>query len=165
MCLLSQLSSLSIEDRDETPFPFAMRDLPPISQSGNQQQTPYQQAPVQAEGTGTSTQRLAGLPGTPMLPRAILCNPAGSPTVPHRPGRIGENPDLQLSALRRPLFSQVSVDCPLSPASRPHSPWGRFDPYDSPEVCFCGSEEVRRLHHFCFKYWCPLFKDEWVVLV
>ncbi|XP_037322833.2 septin-5-like [Pungitius pungitius] len=130
-----KLSSLSIEDRDETPFPFAMRDLPPISQSGNQHQTLYQQAPVrsEAEGTGTSTHGLPSLPGTPVLPRAALCNLAGSPSVPRRPGRIGPNPDLQLSGLRRPLFSQVSVDCPLSPASRPHSPWGRFDPYDSPE--------------------------------
>ncbi|XP_061155081.1 septin-5-like isoform X1 [Syngnathus typhle] len=29
--------------------------------------------------------------------------------------------------------SRRSLDSPLSPASRPHSPWGSFDPYDSAE--------------------------------
>ncbi|XP_031713090.1 septin-5-like [Anarrhichthys ocellatus] len=130
-----KLSSLSIEDQEDTQFPFAMRDLPPISQPGDQHQAPDHQAPVhrEAEGTGTATNGLTSLPGTPRLPRAVFCNPAGSPTVPHRPSRVGPNADLQLLALRRQLISQVSMDCPLSPASRPHSPWGRFDPYDSPE--------------------------------
>uniref|UniRef100_A0A8C6SPT0 Septin n=1 Tax=Neogobius melanostomus TaxID=47308 RepID=A0A8C6SPT0_9GOBI len=42
--------------------------------------------------------------------------------------------DVDLSpALRRPLVSHVSLDSPLSPSSRPRSPWERLDPYDSPE--------------------------------
>uniref|UniRef100_A0A3B4V5Y0 Septin 4a n=1 Tax=Seriola dumerili TaxID=41447 RepID=A0A3B4V5Y0_SERDU len=106
------LSSLSIEDQEDTQFPFAMRDLPPVS--------PGHQAPVnrEEEGTGTATNgRLPSLPGTPPLHRPIPCL-LGSP-IP--------------LPLRRQLVSQVSLDSPLSPASRPRSPWGRFDPYDSPE--------------------------------
>uniref|UniRef100_A0A8C2ZHI6 Septin 4a n=1 Tax=Cyclopterus lumpus TaxID=8103 RepID=A0A8C2ZHI6_CYCLU len=111
-----------------------MRDLPPISQPGDQHQKPDHQAPVhrEAEGTGTAANSLSG---TPTLPRAVLCNPTGSPTVPHRPSRVGPNTDLKPLALKRQLIPQVSMDYPLIPASRPHSPWGRFDPYDSPEVC------------------------------
>ncbi|XP_054481183.1 septin-5-like isoform X2 [Anoplopoma fimbria] len=130
-----KLSSLSIGDQENTPFPFAIRDLPPISQPGDRHQTPHDQAPVhhEAEGTETATNGLPTLPGTPTVPHAILCNPAGSPTVPHRPSRMGENANLQPVALRRQLVSQVSMDCPLSPASRPQSPWGRFDPNDPRE--------------------------------
>ncbi|XP_034406506.1 LOW QUALITY PROTEIN: septin-5-like [Cyclopterus lumpus] len=132
MCLLSQLPSLSIEDQEDSLFPYAMRDLPPISQPGDQHQKPDHQAPVhrEAEGTGTAANSLSG---TPTLPRAVLCNPTGSPTVPHRPSRVGPNTDLKPLALKRQLIPQVSMDYPLIPASRPHSPWGRFDPYDSPE--------------------------------
>lgn len=162
MCLLSQLSSLSIEDQEDTPFPYAMRDLPPIYQPGDQHQKPDRQAPVhrEAEGTGTAAN---GLHESPTRPRACLCNPTGSSTVPHRPSRVGSNADFQLLPLRRQRISQVSMDCPLSPASRPHSPWGRFDPYDSAEVCFCVPEpvleEAPKLHNFCFKYGCPLLMD------
>lgn len=137
-CLLSQLSSLSIEDQEDTQFPFAMRDLPPISQPGEQHQTPGHQAPVNHEAEGTATNgRLPSLPGTPPLPRSIPCYPAGSPIVPPRPNRARPDAEFQPMPLRRQLVSQVSMDCPLSPASRPRSPWGRFDPYDSPEVRFC----------------------------
>ncbi len=137
-CLLSQLSSLSIEDQEDTQFPFAMRDLPPVSQPGERHQTPGQQAPVtrQAEGTATNG-RLPSLPGTPPLPRSIPCRTPGSPRVPHRPNRVRSDAEFQPVSLRRQLVSQVSMDCPLSPASRPRSPWGCFDPYDSPEVRFC----------------------------
>uniref|UniRef100_A0A8C2ZHG9 Septin 4a n=1 Tax=Cyclopterus lumpus TaxID=8103 RepID=A0A8C2ZHG9_CYCLU len=95
------LPSLSIEDQEDSLFPYAMRDLPPISQPGDQHQKPDHQAPVhrEAEGTGTAANSLSGTP-TPS---------------------------------RRQLIPQVSMDYPLIPASRPHSPWGRFDPYDSPE--------------------------------
>uniref|UniRef100_A0A665TLI0 Uncharacterized protein n=1 Tax=Echeneis naucrates TaxID=173247 RepID=A0A665TLI0_ECHNA len=103
-----------------------MRDLPPVS--------PGQYAPVNYEAEGTGARSNGGVPshpGSPLLPRPIPCHVAGSPTIPHRPTKFQPLP------LRRPLVSQVSLDSPLSPASRPHSPWGRFDPYDSPEVRFC----------------------------
>lgn len=129
---MSQLSSLSIVDHEDTQFPFAMRDLPPAS--------PGHQAPVshEAEGIGTATNgRLPSLPGTPTLHRPIPSYPVGSPVVPHRPNRMALDTEFQPLPLRRQLMSQVSLDSPLSPSSRPRSPWGRFDPYDSPEVCFC----------------------------
>ncbi|XP_070838735.1 septin-5-like isoform X1 [Chaetodon trifascialis] len=130
-----QLSSLSIDDQEDTQFPFAMRDLPPVSQPGDQHQMPGHQAPVnhEAEETGTAYNgRLPSLPGTPPLPHPIPCHPAGWPTVPPRPNRVRPDAEFQPLPLRQ-LVSQVSMDCPSSPASRPHSPWGRFDPYDSPD--------------------------------
>lgn len=117
-----------------------MRDLPPTSQPGEQLHTTGHQAAVycEAEGTGSATNgRLSSLPGTPSLPRPTPCNPTGSPAFPHRPSRMGPDSVFQPPPLRRQLITQESLDCPLSPASRPRSPWGRFDPYDSPEVCFC----------------------------
>lgn len=116
MCLLSQFSSLSIEDQEDTQFPYAMRDLPSVLQRhtlGHQASTNHE-----AEGTAANG-RLPCSPAT--LPFHIPSHPSGSPTVPPRP--------------LRQLVSQVSVECPSSPGSRPHSPWCRFDPYDSPEVC------------------------------
>uniref|UniRef100_A0A7N6FEN5 Septin n=1 Tax=Anabas testudineus TaxID=64144 RepID=A0A7N6FEN5_ANATE len=83
-------------------FPYAMRDLPPVSPDG--------QAPVnyEAEGSGTFN-------------------------TPQRPDRTGAEAEFQPILTRRQLVSRVSLDSPLSPSSRPRSPWGRFDPYDSPE--------------------------------
>lgn len=121
-------------------LPYAMRDLPPTSQPGEHHHTSGHQGPVyhEPEGTESATNgRLPSLPGTPPLPRHTPCNPAGSPTVPHRPRRMGPDSVFQPLPVRRQLISQGSLDSPLSPASRPRSPWGRFDPYDSPEVCFC----------------------------
>ncbi|XP_040907041.1 septin-5-like [Toxotes jaculatrix] len=126
-----ELSSLSIEDQEDTQFPYAMRDLPPIPQPGEQLQTPVNR---EAEGSGAATNgRLTSLPGTPSLPRPIPCHAAGFPIVPHRPNRAGMDAEIQPLPLRRQLISQVSFESPLSPSSRPRSPWGRFDPYDSPE--------------------------------
>ncbi|XP_018586253.1 septin-5-like isoform X1 [Scleropages formosus] len=61
-------------------------------------------------------------------------------TRPHTPGphtffrqstsRTSRDSSVEPESLRR--FQLGSVDLPLSP-SRPKSPWGRFDPYDSPE--------------------------------
>uniref|UniRef100_A0A8C9XP83 Septin 4a n=1 Tax=Sander lucioperca TaxID=283035 RepID=A0A8C9XP83_SANLU len=103
---------LSIEDQEVTQFPYAMRDIHPVSQPGQQPQAPVHR---EAEDTGTATNgALPSLPGTPCLPRPIAYT------------------EFQPLPLRRQLVSQVSMDCLLSPASRPHSPWGRFDPY-SPE--------------------------------
>ncbi|XP_035521913.1 septin 4a [Morone saxatilis] len=103
-----------------------MRDLPPVSQPGEQHQRD------QAEGTGTAPNgRLPSLPRTPSLPRH--CPLAGSPTVPPRPNRVRPDAVFQPQLLRRQLVSQVSMDCPSSPVSRPQSPWSRFDPYDAPE--------------------------------
>lgn len=101
-----------------------MRDLPPVSQSFEHRA---------AVGTGTATNGgYPSLPGTPRLPRPIPCHSTGSPTIPPRRNHV--DADFQPLLLRRQLASQVSFDAPLSPASRPQSPWGRFDPYDCPEV-------------------------------
>ncbi|XP_030009921.1 septin-5-like isoform X3 [Sphaeramia orbicularis] len=146
----SQISSLSIEDQENAHCPFAMRDLPPASLPNEQCQIPGQQTSVinyGAEGTGAATNGShpspTGTPplplplphptGTPPLPRPTPCNPTGSPVVPHRPNRAGTGRDVQSLPMKRQLVSQGSLDPPLSPASRPHSPWGFFDPYDSPE--------------------------------
>ncbi|XP_030293675.1 septin-5-like isoform X3 [Sparus aurata] len=129
-----QFSSLSIEDQEDTQFPFAMRDLPPVSQPGDQHQTPGHQASVTREAGGTAPNgRLPSLPGTPTLPRPVPCHPADSPPVPPRAHRVRPDAEFSPIPLRRQLVSQVSLDCPPSPSSRPHSPWGRSDPYDSPE--------------------------------
>ncbi|XP_008425644.1 septin 4a isoform X1 [Poecilia reticulata] len=123
-----QLSSLSIEDQADIQFPYAMRDLPPVShsdeQSQNQDRLDAEEPPTAANG------RLPGYPGTPPPSRPV--RPAGSPTVPPRPSHAGRDLS-QILPLKRQLVSQVSLDSPLSPASRPRSPWGHFDPYDSPE--------------------------------
>ncbi|XP_065819272.1 septin-5-like [Labrus bergylta] len=129
----TEFSSLSIEDQEDTQFPFAMRDLPPVSQPGEQHQT---SAPnnSEAEETGIGTNgRLPSQPGTPSALHPVPCHSAGSPTVPPRPHRMGINTEYHPPPLRRQVVTQVSLDSPLSPASRPRSPWGRFDPYDSPE--------------------------------
>lgn len=126
MCLLCQFSSLSIEDQEDTQFPFAMRDMPPVSQ----RHTLGHQATAsnQAEGGSTAANgRFACSSSSPSSPTATLryhstSHPVSSPTVPPRP--------------LRQLVSQVSVECPSSPGSRPQSPWCRFDPYDSPEVSY-----------------------------
>ena len=72
------------------------------------------------------------------LPAA--CNSAGSaapgtPPPPQRPPRAAwADAELQPLRPRRQMVSHGSLDSPLSPASRPRSPWTRVDPYDSPEV-------------------------------
>lgn len=114
-CLLCQLSSLSIEDQEDAQFPFAMRDLPPVSQRHT--------LGHQAEGSSTAANgRFPSSSSSPSSPAATLSYHSSSPTVPPRP--------------LRQLVSQVSVECPSSPGSRPQSPWCRFDPYDSPEVSY-----------------------------
>uniref|UniRef100_A0A672GHF4 Septin 4a n=1 Tax=Salarias fasciatus TaxID=181472 RepID=A0A672GHF4_SALFA len=104
-----QLSSLSIDDQEDVPIPYAMRDLPPLPQPGELHSNPGHREP---EGTNG---RLSSFPEVPPPSRPL-------PSRPFHP-----------LPLRRQLASQVSLDSPLSPASRPRSPWGRFDPYDSPE--------------------------------
>ncbi|XP_074527877.1 septin-5-like isoform X2 [Halichoeres trimaculatus] len=131
-----EFSSLSIEEQEDTQFPFAMRDLPPVPQPGEQHQTQRHQAPVsyEAEGTGIgSNGRLPSLPGTPSTPCSPPFYSPGSPTIPPRSNRMGMNTEFHPPPLRRQVVTQVSLDSPLSPASRPRSPWGRFDPYDSPD--------------------------------
>uniref|UniRef100_UPI0037E8B111 septin-5-like n=1 Tax=Semicossyphus pulcher TaxID=241346 RepID=UPI0037E8B111 len=130
-----EFSSLSIEDQEDTQFPYAMRDLPPVSGPG-EHQTAGHQTPVncEAEETGIGINgRFHSLPGTPSMHHPIPCHSAGSPTVPPRPNRMGVNAEFHPPPLRRQVVTQVSLDSPLGQASRPHSPWGRFDPYDSPE--------------------------------
>ncbi|XP_017276818.1 septin-5 isoform X2 [Kryptolebias marmoratus] len=106
-----------------------MRDLPPVSHSAERFQRPGYH---EAEETLTAPNgRPQSLTGTSSLPRSIHFPPVGSPTIPPRPSRAGLDP--QGLPAKKQLVSQVSLDSPLSPASRPRSPWGRFDPYDSPE--------------------------------
>uniref|UniRef100_A0A3P8WU74 LIM domain kinase 1 n=1 Tax=Cynoglossus semilaevis TaxID=244447 RepID=A0A3P8WU74_CYNSE len=102
--VLFQGSSLSIEDQEDTQFPFAMRDLPPAFQSDEQNQ---EEKPNEG---------LPSLPGSPPLPNCVRLDSGFQPV-----------------SLRRQLVSQSSLESPVSPVSRPQSPWGRFDPYDSPE--------------------------------
>lgn len=111
-------------------FPFAMRDLPPVTYSAVKTQNPDHE---REETVVTANGRLPSCPGAPPAPRPVPCPPTGSPTVPPRPTHSGRGSS-QILPLKRQLVSQVSLDSPLSPASRPRSPWGSFDPYDSPEV-------------------------------
>ncbi|XP_005452724.1 septin-5 isoform X1 [Oreochromis niloticus] len=126
-----ELSSLSIRDQEDMQYPYAMRDLPLMSHSGEQHQRPGHYG---AEGIGSPINgRHLSLPGTPSLVRTIPFHPGGSPAVPPRHNHMGLDPEFQQLPLRRQIVSQVSLDSPLSPSMRPRSPWGRFDPYDSPE--------------------------------
>uniref|UniRef100_A0AAV2J6T4 Septin-type G domain-containing protein n=1 Tax=Knipowitschia caucasica TaxID=637954 RepID=A0AAV2J6T4_KNICA len=122
-----ELASLSISNTDDSQCPFAMRDLPPCSFSDHSLLShPASVINSGAEVTNSSQ------PRTCSLPRPTPLSQPGSPVVPHRPGRSGSSADFS-PALRRQLVSVGSLDSPLSPSSRPQSPWGRFDPYDSPE--------------------------------
>ncbi|KAM9332840.1 septin-5-like [Pholidichthys leucotaenia] len=127
-----ELSSLSIEDQEDIQFPYAMRDLPLVSsKSGERHQTHDHNG---ADGTRTAPNgRHSSLPRTPLLSHSIAYHPASSPVVPPRQNHAGLDNEFQPPPLRRQVASQVSADSPLSPTMRPHSPWGRFDPYDSPE--------------------------------
>ncbi|CAJ1063760.1 septin-5-like [Xyrichtys novacula] len=112
-----------------------MRDLPLVSQSGEKHQAQRHQAPVNYEAGETGIGTNGGpysLPGTPSTPHSSPCHSPSS-TIPPRPNRIGSNTEFHPPPLRRQVVTQVSLDSPLSPASRPRSPWSRFDPYDSPE--------------------------------
>ncbi|XP_061558205.1 septin-4-like isoform X6 [Phycodurus eques] len=71
----------------------------------------------------------AGVAPPPASPSSP--SPAAAPRVPLRPGRGGS--DSSFPPARRTPVSQRSLDSPLGPASRPRSPRGCFDPYDSPE--------------------------------
>ncbi|KAF7669078.1 hypothetical protein LDENG_00252050 [Lucifuga dentata] len=135
-----ELSSLSIKDQKDTQLPYAMRDLPPASLPPEHLHTEIINSEPEGIWTGTNG-RLPSIPGTPPplppppppLSHSIPCIPPGSPVVPHRPNRVAVDTEFQPLQLRKQLVSQGSLDSPLSPASRPRSPWGRFDPYDSPE--------------------------------
>uniref|UniRef100_A0A3Q2Q1T5 Septin 4a n=1 Tax=Fundulus heteroclitus TaxID=8078 RepID=A0A3Q2Q1T5_FUNHE len=124
------MSSLSIEDQADIQFPYAMRDLPPVTHSAekSQNQNPHEVEDALSAANG----RLHGYPGAPPSSCPVPCPPAASPTVPPRPNHAGRDSP-QVLPLKRQLVYQVSLDSPLSPASRPRSPWGLFDPYDSPE--------------------------------
>ncbi|XP_029029905.1 septin-5-like isoform X2 [Betta splendens] len=100
-----------------------MRDLPPMSP---RQRAPFSYGP---EGTGA----FSSLPRSHPPSHSMSCYLTGSLTIPQRPACAGADVGFQALPLRRQLVSGVSLDSPLSPSSRPRSPWGRFDPYDSPE--------------------------------
>lgn len=102
-----------------------MRDLP---SSCLFDEIPAHHASVINYGANATNSRYASLPGTPSLVRLTPCNPCGSPVVPHRPSRSGSDVQFYLGLKRQP-FSQGSLDS----ASRPRSPWGPVDPYNSPE--------------------------------
>ncbi|KAM3869171.1 septin-5-like [Diretmus argenteus] len=126
-----QLSSLSVEEEEEVELPYTMPTWPPASCAVEQHPAPGRQMPVvscEPRGAGMETTgSLPSHPGMPPLCCPIPCNPTGSPVAPHKPRRLGRD------TLFQPLQLRRSLDSPLSPASRPRSPWGRFDPYDSPE--------------------------------
>ncbi|KAM8834925.1 septin-5-like [Synchiropus picturatus] len=127
-----ELSSLSIEDQEDVQLPYAMRDLPPYSPPGGPHHT--RTLSLESKRSGTTTNGTScSLPGTPPLLHPTPCHSTSSATAPHRPIRPGLESLFQPLNLRRQLVSRGSLDSPLSPASRPRSPWGRFDPYDSPE--------------------------------
>ncbi|MEQ2200060.1 hypothetical protein XENOCAPTIV_021328 [Xenoophorus captivus] len=107
-----------------------MRDLPPVIHSAEKSQK--QDHHEMEEALTAANGRLPGYPGTPPSSCPVSCPPASSPTVPPRPNHTGRDSS-QILPLKRQLVSQVSLDSPLSPALRPHSPWGLLDPYDSPE--------------------------------
>ncbi|XP_061658514.1 septin-5-like isoform X18 [Syngnathoides biaculeatus] len=58
-------------------------------------------------------------------------SPSPASRVPVSPGRGIR--DSSSPPTRRTPVPQRSGDLHLGPASRPHPPWGRFDPYESPE--------------------------------
>ncbi|KAK7925758.1 hypothetical protein WMY93_008068 [Mugilogobius chulae] len=127
-----ELASLSISNREDDQCPFAMRDLPSSSFSDDTHPIPPSPTSVINFGAEALNGRVSSQPGTPSLVRPAPLSLSGSPVVPHRPSRSGS--DVEFSpGFRRQLVSVGSLDSPLSPSSRPRSPWGRFDPYDSPE--------------------------------
>ncbi|XP_077403772.1 septin-5-like isoform X2 [Vanacampus margaritifer] len=70
------------------------------------------------------------------FPFASRAPPLASQPLP--PAQRGADASPRFSDQPLPLagwtpVSRRSLDSPLSPASRPRSPWGCFDPYDSPE--------------------------------
>ncbi|KAJ0061659.1 hypothetical protein NL108_005761 [Boleophthalmus pectinirostris] len=129
---LSQLESLSISNREDVQCPFAMRDLPPSGLSEDVQSIPQNPTSVINYGAEAINGRLSSQPGTPSLVRPAPLSLSGSPVVPRRSSRSGSDAEFS-PGFRRQLVSHGSLDSPLSPSSRPRSPWGRFDPYDSPE--------------------------------
>ncbi|XP_033834557.1 septin 4a [Periophthalmus magnuspinnatus] len=127
-----ELSSLSISNQDDVQCPFAMRDLPPSGLSEDVQSIPHNPTSVINYGAEAINGRCSSQPGTPSLVRPAPLILSGSPVVPSKPSRSGSDAEFS-PGFRRQLVSHGSLDSPLSPSSRPRSPWGRFDPYDSPE--------------------------------
>ncbi|TWW75066.1 LIM domain kinase 1 [Takifugu flavidus] len=120
---LFNASSLTIEDQEETQFPYAMRDMPPTSQLDEHQQNPGSDTPVKQVTDKTMRAENGKSPSpsrTPSLPKRFPSQPPSSPTVPPKPV-------MQLA-------SQGSVSRSYSPTSRPQSPWCCADPYDSAEA-------------------------------
>uniref|UniRef100_A0A673XF69 Septin 4a n=1 Tax=Salmo trutta TaxID=8032 RepID=A0A673XF69_SALTR len=125
--LLPQLSSLSIEEPEDAELAYTMRDLPPTppprGASVDQNTTPGCHTPVvdrEPEGTGLEMGRPPHTPGgTPLLSRT------------KRAPLEGEFEPLQLRKYQLTSMGSRSMDS--SPQSRPRSPWGHFDPYDSAE--------------------------------
>nr|XP_023824718.1 septin-5-like isoform X1 [Salvelinus alpinus] len=135
-----QLSSLSIEEPEDAELAYTMRNLPPTppprGASVDQNTTPGCHTPVvdrEPEGTGLEMGRPPHTPGgTPLLSRP---SPGGPPPfTPPRTKRApleGEFEPLQLRKYQLTSMGSRSMDS--SPLSRPRSPWGHFDPYDSAE--------------------------------
>ncbi|KAL0993726.1 hypothetical protein UPYG_G00112500 [Umbra pygmaea] len=133
------LSSLSIEEPENTEPAYAMRDLPPVppprGASGDQHSTPGRHTHVVAhepEATGPWLgQNLHTPGGRPLLPEM---SPGGSPpSAPPRPSRATVDDVFEPLQLRRHQLISGSLSMDSSPHSRPRSPWGCFDPYDSAE--------------------------------
>ncbi|KAM6986116.1 septin-5-like [Aplochiton taeniatus] len=70
------------------------------------------------------------------IARPTPCSPSGYPLAAPRSSRSGPPLEVDFQPLqlrRQQLFSHGSLESPVPPASRPCSPWGRFDPYESTE--------------------------------
>ncbi|CAL8265640.1 unnamed protein product [Merluccius merluccius] len=134
-----KLSSLSIGDQEDMDLSYARRDLPPTHR-------PEETCPAEEDDRVPETEPPEALAQPAETRHAdedrrlpAACNSAGfaapgTAPPPQKPTRAAwADAEFQPLRLRRQMVSHGSLDSPLSPASRPRSPWTRFDPYDSPE--------------------------------
>ncbi|XP_012987615.2 septin 4a isoform X2 [Esox lucius] len=128
-----------MEVREDTELVYAMRELPPVPPSqvasGDQQAISGCHAPVidrEPEATGPWVGRPGHTPaGTPFLPRP--CPGGPPPSAPPRPSCAFLDEEFEPLQPRMHQLTSGSQSMDSSPQSRPRSPWGRFDPYDSAE--------------------------------
>uniref|UniRef100_A0AAY4A4X0 Septin-type G domain-containing protein n=1 Tax=Denticeps clupeoides TaxID=299321 RepID=A0AAY4A4X0_9TELE len=105
------LSSLSVDESEDTELAYTMKDLP--LRGGH-------------TFPGRDMKEWSSEVVQPLTP--------GTPTFSRPCGSLGRSYlDSEYESLSRyPLSTMSSLESPVSP-SRPKSPWGRFDPYDSTE--------------------------------
>ncbi|XP_056587456.1 septin 4a [Triplophysa dalaica] len=106
-----EISSLAINDCEDTELAYTMKDLPP--RAGHT----FPGCEMTAMNREPDNSTRPQTPGTPTFTRPVSRSvPASEIEIPRR----GQ------------LSSMSSLESPLSPF-RPKSPWSRFDPYDSAE--------------------------------